>query len=249
MIENQPKRRNIFSRYKLEAIDVKSNLLTRSLLWMSLGLMVIIFVAWLSANSVDFINFTFKITTGYSSVFIWIINIIIMFALFYTVSPNKNFHIIIPITLYILFAIYEGMFITTLLVLTGSQNIAKDLLLYMLIPAGVFALMGILGYFGIVNFTKFIPFATFGVLGLLIMWIVMFFVFSSFLYAFYSFLAMAVFTIWIGIDLQLIFRTQQALPEYMDKKQINKISFMFGIKLFVDFLNLLIILIRFFNWR
>lgn len=248
MIENQPKR-NIFSKYKLEAIDVKSNLLTRSLLWMSFGLMIIIFVAWLSSNSPDFINFTLKITTGYSSIFIWIINIMIMIALFYTSSPDKNFNILIPTSLYILFAIYEGMFITTLLVMTNSQNVAKDLLLYMLIPAGVFSLMGILGYFRIVNFTKLIPFTTFTIFGLLIMGIVMFFVVSSFLYTLYSVLAMSVFIIWIGIDLQMIFRTQEDLPEYMDKKQINKISFMFGIKLFVDFINLLIILIRFFNWR
>lgn len=248
MIKNQPKR-NIFSKYKLEAIDVKSNLLTRSLLWMSFGLMIIIFVAWLSSNSYDFVRFTLRITTGYSSIFIWMINAIIMFALFYTSSPYRNFNILIPMSLYILFAIYEGMFITTLLVMTNSQDTAKDLLLYMLIPASVFALMGVLGYFRIVNFTKLIPFATFTFFGLLIMGIVMFFVVNQFLYTLYFILAMSVFTIWIGIDLQIIFRTQEALPEYMDKKQINKISFMFGIKLFVDFINLLIILIRFFNWR
>lgn len=247
MIQNNQKS-NFFSRYKLETVDVKSNLLTRSLLWMSLGLMMIIFVAWFSSTNTTILNLVFNLTTGISSIFMWLINIVIIFALFYTVS-NKNINILIPTFLYIFFAIYEGMMITTILIMTGTTNVVSSLLLYMLIPAAMFALMGVLGYFKLVNFTKLVPFAIFGLIGLSIMGFIMFFTTSSILYSFYTLLGMIVFIIWIGFDLQMIFRTQETMNEYVDKKEMNKLAFLFGIKLFIDFVNLLIMVIRWFGWR
>lgn len=247
MIQNNQKS-NFFSKYKLETVDVKSNLLTRSLLWMSLGLMMIIFVAWFSSTNTTVLNLVINLSTGITSIFMWLINIIIIFALFYTVS-NKNINILIPTFLYIFFAIYEGMMITTILIMTGTNNIVSSLLLYMLIPAAMFALMGVLGYFKLINFTKLVPFAIFGLFGLSIMGFIMFFTTNQILYSFYTILGMAVFIIWIGFDLQMIFRTQETMNEYVDKKEMNKLAFLFGIKLFIDFVNLLVMVIRWFGWR
>ena len=73
---------NFFSKYKIQAIDVKSKLLSRSLLWMSLGLMVIIFVAWLSSwlssKYPAFNNFVVTFSIGSRWGLAWLFNLIII---------------------------------------------------------------------------------------------------------------------------------------------------------------------------
>ena len=239
---------NFFSKYKIQAIDVKSKLLSRSLLWMSLGLMVIIFVAWLSSNSPAFNDFVVTFSIGSRSGLAWLFNLIIIFSLFFCIQ-NKNINIMIPVILYAIFAIYEGMFITTILSFTGTTNIVKDLLLYMLIPSFVFLVMGIIAYTNLINFSKLIPFTFFGFFAILILSLIMIFTANKTIEMLYIIIASAMFIIWIGVDLQMIARTEDALPNYVDKSTINRISFMFGVKLFIDFVNLLMIVLRIFRNR
>ena len=155
----------------------------------------------------------------------------------------------IPVILYAIFAIYEGMFITTILEFTGTTNIVKDLLLYMLIPSFVFLVMGIIAYTNLINFSKLIPFTFFGFFAILILSLIMIFTASKTIEMLYIIIASAMFIIWIGFDLQMIARTEDALPNYVDKSTINRISFMFGVKLFIDFVNLLMIVLRIFRNR
>lgn len=239
---------NFFSKYKIQAIDVKSKLLSRSLLWMSLGLMVIIFVAWLSSTFQAFNNFVVTFSIGSRWGLAWLFNLIIIFSLFFCIQ-NKNINIMIPVILYAIFAIYEGMFITTILEFTGTTNIVKDLLLYMLIPSFVFLVMGIIAYTNLINFSKLIPFTFFGFFAILILSLIMIFTPSKTIEMLYIIIASAMFIIWIGVDLQMIARTEDALPNYVDKSTINRISFMFGVKLFIDFVNLLMIVLRIFRNR
>ena len=243
---------NFFSKYKIQAIDVKSKLLSRSLLWMSLGLMVIIFVAWLSSwlssKYPAFNNFVVTFSIGSRWGLAWLFNLIIILSLFFCIQ-NKNINIMIPVILYAIFAIYEGMFITTILSFTGTTNIVKDLLLYMLIPSFVFLVMGIIAYTNLINFSKLIPFTFFGFFAILILSLIMIFTASKTIEMLYIIIASAMFIIWIGFDLQMIARTEDALPNYVDKSTINRISFMFGVKLFIDFVNLLMIVLRIFRNR
>lgn len=240
---------NFFSKYKIQAIDVKSKLLSRSLLWMSLGLMVIVFVAWLSSTVPVFNDFVVTFSIGSRWGLAWLFNLIIIFSLFFCIQ-NKNINIMIPVILYAIFAIYEGMFITTILEFTGgTANKVKDLLLYMLIPSFVFLVMGIIAYTNLINFSKLIPFTLFGFFAILILSLIMIFTASRTIEMLYIIIASAMFIIWIGVDLQMIARTEDALPNYVDKSTINRISFMFGVKLFIDFVNLLMIVLRIFRNR
>ena len=242
-------RNGFFKKYKLEKTNVKSNLLTKSLLWMSLGLMVIIFVAWLSSNINSFQNFVFKFSYGTNWLFAWIVNIILIFSLFMTLK-NPKINIAIPIILYSLFAFYEGMFITSILIFSGKTDVFKDLLVYMLVPAGIFAIMGIVGYFNLIDFTKLIPFTLFATIGLFVLALLLFILNSRVLESIYLMLASVIFIIWIGFDMQMIYRTDQTIYNLnISNKEITRIAFLFGIKLFIDFINLLYIVIRIFNRR
>ena len=205
---------NFFSKYKIQAIDVKSKLLSRSLLWMSLGLMVIIFVAWLSSTFQGFNNFVVTFSIGSRWGLAWLFNLIIIFSLFFCIQ-NKNINIMIPVILYAIFAIYEGMFITTILEFTGTTDKVKDLLLYMLIPSFVFLVMGIIAYTNLINFSKLIPFTFFGFFAILILSLIMIFTASKTIEMLYIIIASAMFIIWIGVDLQMIARTEDALPNYL----------------------------------
>ena len=50
--------------------------------------------------------------------------------------------------------------------------------------------------------------------------------------------------------MQMIYRTDQTIYNLnISNKEITRIAFLFGIKLFIDFVNLLYIVIRVFNRR
>lgn len=234
-----------FNKYRLNVEDKKASLLSKSLLWMSLGLLVIILVSWISSINNDFLFLAVKLSSGNLWIVSWLINIALIFALYFTIS-NQKINIIVPIMLYILFSLYEGFFITTLLVFSGSVDIVKDLLLYMLIPASMFLIMGGLGYLNLIDFTKLAPFTMFAFIGLLILSLVMFLTNSFVVEMVYLLLAITVFVIWIGIDMQIIFKSQEQMS-FVDKKMMNRISFLFGVRLFIDFVNLLTLIIRLFR--
>ncbi len=243
-MEQQNARNKPFLKYKLESVNSKSTLLTRSLLWMSFGLIFIILVAWLSATITPFYEFVLRFSLGSTWIWSWVINLVIVFALFFTIK-NKNLPIVIPAVIYAAFAFYEGIFITTILAFSGTTNMIKDLLLYMLIPAGIFAIMGVLGYFNVINFTKLLPFAIFGILALFILSMVLLFTSNWVVETTYLFLAAVIFIIWVGIDLQILLRAQDAIDyATVDKRMVNRLAFIFGINLFIDFVNLLYIIIR-----
>lgn len=243
-MQQEEVKKNFFKKYKLYKNEASTNLLTRSLLWMGLGLSVIILIAWLSSTQDVFLNFVIKIS--YQNWFIaWLFQILIIFALFICVK-NKNVPIIWSIFLYIIFSFYEGIFITSILVFSNSINIVKDLLLYMLIPSFIFALMGILGYFNLIDFTKLIPFSFFCMIAILILSFILIFTSNWFVEKLYLIISMIIFMIWIGFDIQLILKSQSN-NQYYDKKMANRISFIFGIKLFVDFINIFYVIIRLFK--
>lgn len=144
-----------------------------------------------------------------------------------------------------MFAFYEGMFITSILVFSSTTNLVGDLLLYMLIPAGIFLLMGLLGYFNLVNFSKFIPFVLMCSLGMIVLSFIVFFTGNWYIEKVYFIIALLVFIIWVGIDLQLITRRESEIMSLqLSNKDLNRISLMFGINLFIDFASLLEIIIH-----
>ena len=140
------------------------------------------------------------------------------------------------------------MFITSALIFSGTVNVFKNLLIYMMIPASIFAIMGIIGYFNLIDFTKLMPFTLFASIGLIILSLLILLLNSWMLESIYLILASVVFIIWIGFDMQMIYRTDQTIYNFnISNKEITRISFLFGVKLFVDFINLLYLVIRMFR--
>ncbi|MBR3199638.1 MAG: hypothetical protein IKG27_06465 [Bacilli bacterium] len=87
------------------------------------------------------------------------------------------------------------MFITSILIFSGKTDVFKDLLVYMLVPAGIFAIMGIVGYFNLIDFTKLIPFTLFATIGLFVLALLLFILNSRVLESIYLMLASVIFII------------------------------------------------------
>ncbi|MBR3259552.1 MAG: hypothetical protein IKG09_02225, partial [Mycoplasmataceae bacterium] len=94
------------------------------------------------------------------------------------------------------------------------------------------------------------PFTLFATIGLFVLALLLFILNSRVLESIYLMLASVIFIIWIGFDMQMIYRTDQTIYNLnISNKEITRIAFLFGIKLFIDFVNLLYIVIRIFNRR
>lgn len=235
----------LFKKVALNEVNVKGKLLSRSLLWMGLGLFVIILVAFLSSSISSFNSIMLQISFGTPWLILTFVNIGLIFAMFFSIR-NFQTSIYISAILYVIFSFIQGIYVSSILFLTNLQNLS-NLLLLMLIPAGIFVIMGIIAFSNIIDFTKLLPFTFFAFIGLLVMSIILIFVQSDVGQRWFLFLAAALFIIWIGIDLQMIKRTEDAFSisnEVMDNSTMNRLAFMFGFQLFLDFVNLLLILIR-----
>lgn len=231
--------------FALQKDDIKGRLLSRSLLWMGFGLAVIVIIAFTSSAVPAFNNVMLKIADNTGFMIMTILNIVLMMAIFFTIRNPKT-HILVPTFLYLIFAFYEGIYINLVLNFEGIMDDFSQLLLVMLIPAGIFLLLGFISFFNIFDFTKLAPIATIGFLVLSIMSLVLFFVGGT-NNRWFLLLAAAVFVIWIGIDLQLIKNAEDNLQAFgmaQDTKELNRLAFMFGLRLFIDFVNLLWIVIR-----
>ena len=231
--------------FVLQKDDLKAKLLSRSLLWMGLGLAIIILIAFLSFKIKSVNNLLVQIAdnTGFFTSTVINFGLVIMIVL---VIRNPNTHIIIPIILYGVFVAYQGLFINITLNFQNISNFA-NLLLIMLIPAGIFFIMGLISFFNLFDFTKLIPLATIGMFAILIMSIVLGFVQSGSNDRWFLILAAAIFMIWIGIDIQIIKNVQDNIESFgmvQNSSKLNRIAFIFGFRLFIDFINLLFLLLR-----
>lgn len=231
--------------FVLQKDDLKGKLLSRSLLWMGLGLAVIVLIAFLSFRIESVNNLLLQIADNTGFFTSMIINFGVVIGIFFAIR-NPNTHIIVPVILYIVFAAYQGLFINIALNFQNIRNFA-DLLLIMLIPAGIFFIMGVISFFNLFDFTKLMPLATIGMFAILIMSIVLGFVQSGSNDKWFLILAAAIFIIWIGIDIQMIKNAQDSIEAFgmaQNSKELNRIAFIFGFRLFIDFINLLFLLLR-----
>lgn len=233
----------LFNSTTLNKSNIKGKLLSRSLLWMGFGLAFIILVAYLSMSVPAFKTSIIRVFTSSTWIFISLMNIGLLFGIFFSIRNMKT-SLLFLVILYAIFAFFQGVYIAGLLLFTGMEKMSQVLLL-MLVPASIFVIMGLLAYSNFIDFTKLIPYTIFALFGLLIMSLILIFVQSAMAQRWYLLLAAALFIIWIGIDIQIIQRTEQSLEfTNIDKAEMNRLALMFGLQLFIDFVNLLIILIR-----
>ncbi|MGL5732924.1 MAG: Bax inhibitor-1/YccA family protein [Metamycoplasmataceae bacterium] len=229
-----------------EKASTKNLLISYALMWMGVGVALIFLMTYLVMSVESIRDLVSELAFGNG----WMILLIINMGLILTIAflMNKLSTPILAI-LYLAFVLIQGIFISATLYYSGFGTEAeglKNVFLLFLVPSGIFVIMGLLGYFQIFDFSKLGPFLFFATIGLIF--------FSIFLYFFggetsekwYSLAGIVIFSLWIGFDIWWIQRTSEQIEFNggAEKSELVRIGLMFGIRLFIDFINILLFVAR-----
>ncbi|MGL5204924.1 MAG: MAG0110 family membrane protein [Metamycoplasmataceae bacterium] len=230
-----------------EKASTKNLLISYSLMWMGVGVALIFLMTYLVMAVPQIGDFVRSISNSSMG---WSILLIINIGLILTISFLMNkLSTPILVLLYLAFVFVEGLFVSSTLYYSGFGIQAeglKNVFLLFLIPSTIFVIMGLLGYFQIFDFSKIGPFLFFATIGLLIFSLFLFFFGGDSAQKWYSIAGIIIFSLWIGFDIWWIQRTSEQIDFSggMEKAQLVRIGLLFGIRLFIDFINILLFVAR-----
>ncbi|MGL5617835.1 MAG: MAG0110 family membrane protein [Metamycoplasmataceae bacterium] len=236
----------IFQR-SIEKTSTKNLLISYALMWMGVGVALIFLMTYLVMAVEPVRDLVSKLAL---SAFGWTILFVTNISLILTIVflMNKLSTPLLAI-LYLTFVFIQGLFVSTTLYYSGFGTQAeglKNVFLLFLVPSGIFVIMGLLGYFQIFDFSKIGPFLFFATIGLIFFSIFIHFFGGDTSEKWYSIAGIIIFSLWIGFDIWWIQRTSQQIEfnSGIEKAELVRIGLIFGIRLFIDFINILIFVAR-----
>ena len=144
---------------------------------------------------------------------------------------------------FLLYSVLNGLTFSVLFLIYTSSSIASTFF----ITAGTFGAMSLYGYFTKTDLTRIGNLAFMGLVGIIIASIANFFLQSEMLYWITSFIGVAVFVGLTAYDTQKI--KQMAAYTDADTESGQKSAIMGALALYLDFINLFLMLLRFFGNR
>ncbi len=204
--------------------------------WMCLGLLFTGVIAYLGSNSQALINFVYG--SKYTIIGIFILQIGVVM---YISARIAKINYATAVAGFLLYAGINGVIFSSIFILFD----AKTLISVFAITAGTFAVMSAVGYFTKKDLTSFGRIMMMGLVGIIIASVVNFFMESATLYWIISYVGVAVFVGLIAYDTQKI--KSYALIE--DAEMRKKASILGALALYLDFINLFIMLLRIFGSR
>ena len=230
----------------VEKSSTKNRLISYSLMWMGLGVAIIFLMTYLvmSVPAINSMVINIANSAGWSILLVVNIGLILGMSFFI-----QKFQLPTLILMYISFVLIQGLFVSSTLFYYGFGPDAegmKNVFLLFLAPSGIFVIMGLLGYFQVFDFSKIGPFLMFATIGLLIFSIFLIFFGGEKAEKWYSIIGVVIFSIWIGFDIWWIQRTSDQIESAggMGNQEMIRLGLMFGIRLFIDFINVLMYMAR-----
>ncbi|MGL4252143.1 MAG: Bax inhibitor-1/YccA family protein [Metamycoplasmataceae bacterium] len=230
-----------------EKASTKNLLISYALMWMGIGVAIIFLMTYLVMSVEPIRDFVSRIAfSAMGWIMLLIINMVLSLTIF--LLMNKLSLSVLAI-LYLAFVFIQGLFISTTLYYSGFGPEAegiKNVFLLFLVPSGIFVIMGFLGYFQIFDFSKIGPFLFFATIGLIFFSIFVYFFGGDTSQKWYSIIGIVIFSLWIGFDIWWIQRTSQQIEFNggMEKNELIRIGLIFGLRLFIDFINILLFVVR-----
>ena len=215
-----------------ERTEVRVNTLVRSVyFWMCTALLMTGATATLVAgNSV-------LLETILTNRILFFGIIIAQFGLVWAIVGKVNsFSLPVLSGLFMLYSVLTGVTLSILFVAYTSASIASTFF----ITAGTFAVMSVYGYFTKTDLTKMGNMLGMALIGIVIASVVNIFMQSSAMYWIISYVGVAVFTGLIAYDTQKI----KALAYEEDNEHTQKLALCGALSLYLDFINLFIMLLR-----
>ncbi len=246
-IQNRSTSETIFENYNLEAKSVSKSYFANVFAFMFLALGVSAVVAYLFAENREWLNPLFN-SDGTS---LSILGYVTMFApLGFVLLMNLGFRKLSAPVLMALFVLYSAVTGVTLsfvlLIYTANSVFAC-----FVSASAMFGVMAVMGYRTKHDLTKFGRIMTMGLIGLVIASVVNFFLKNDTMDYIISFVGVMVFTGLTAYDVQKIKRIGEGLDEngQVIPGEVKKLSIIGALTLYLDFINLFLMLLRLFGSR
>jgi len=235
----------------LEEGAVSKKFFANVFLWMFVALGLSTFAAWLFGANASFTQYLL-VEKPNGAVGPSLIGWIVMFAplgLVLTMSFGLS-RLSYPalLGLFILYAVLTGVSLSFII----SAYTPGSIVACFASAAAIFGIMAFLGYTTDVDLTKFGPILMVGVVGLIIASLINMFIGNSTLDYLISFLGVAIFTALTAYDVQKIKQIGQGIEsngEVALQIDAKKTAIIAALRLYLDFLNIFLFLLRLFGQR
>jgi len=225
-----------------------SDIMRRVYSWVCAGLVVCFGVSYFVGQTV--INY---INTGqnaalaefFTNPIVYIAAIVLYFVVAFALYPViQRTSVAVGTVMYLLFTALFGFMISTVLVTYSISSIATAFVT----AAAMFGIMSIIGFTTKVDLSKFGPILFMALIGLIIGSLVnIFFLPASWLYWGLTYLGVIIFAGLVAYDTQWIARNAATIAEKGDEQAAGKIALIGAFRLFLDFVNLFLYLLRIFG--
>lgn len=221
-----------------QIVQEQTRFITKVYGWMAFALALTGLVAFYTAQNPDLFYFIFSNQIGFWVLFGLQIGLVI----FLSARINKM-SATVATGSFILYSIITGIVLSSIFYVFTMASIASTFF----ITAGTFAVMSIIGYFTKTDLTSFGKIMMMALVGLIIASIVNLFMASSTLYWITTYAGILIFTGLIAYDTQKIKEMNIIGNEGTDSDK--KEAIMGALILYLDFINLFILLLRLFGRR
>lgn len=225
------------STKQYETTAVATNTLIRSVyIWMCTALLLTGATATLVAGSPRIMEIVFS-----SNIFFWGL-LIAQFGLVWAISAKVNSFSLPTLSgLFMLYSVLTGVTFSVFFLAFTAESIASTFF----ITAGTFAAMSLYGYFTKSDLTKLGNLMLMALIGIIIASVVNIFLKSEMMYWIVTYIGVLVFIGLIAYDTQKI----KALAYANDNEHTQKLAICGALSLYLDFINLFIMLLRIFGQR
>ena len=227
---NQPMNQPISLANQAQA---ERSFITRTFLWMTLGLLVTAVVAFVVASSPTLRQFIYGNTFVIWGLFIAQIALVISLS----VAVNKLSPVIATL-IFFAYAALTGVTFSSILLVYTASSVASTFV----VTAGMFGILTIIGMGTKMDLTAIGTLAFIGLIGVILMSLVNFFLQSETLYWVISIAGVIIFVALIARDAQRL--KQMATQVDPNSEQGQRASIMGALVLYLDFINLFLFLLR-----
>lgn len=226
----------------LSSVSKRENLFLKKVyLWMASGLLVTGVCAFLVASSMTLMRFF------YSNMFVLLLLFIAEFAIVMVLSGRiERLSTAQAVGCFYSYSVINGITLSSLVFLYSGTNILP---LAFGTTAVVFVLAALYGTFTKKSIRGWAGWLSMGLIGLIIVSLINMFIGSSRVDMMISVVGVVLFTLITAWDSQKIMAINSSYSSVMSEDELNKISLLGALELYLDFINILLYLVRIFSSR
>jgi len=225
------------------AQSIAQTFMAKVFTWMFLALAVTAFTAYTFAGSPSLMGLMIS-ETGGMSILGWVVMLAPLAFVFFLSAKFQSLSKNAMVLLFLAFSVLMGMSMSFILLAYTAASVFSTFV----VTSGTFGLMALVGYTTKTDLTKFGSILMMGLIGIILASIVNFFMHSGTMEYIISILGVLIFTGLTAYDVQKLKRIGMASGEFQGT-EIDKLSIMGALTLYLDFINLFLFLLRFMGNR